>query len=231
MQNPLERSPRAYRTLRKVRLPHPTQEIAFVEYRNAVRDAQERLGCITESLRVQSGQWRMLPMVQAPMCLRGFDFTAAVTIAAEPGDPRRFAHPSTLMAYLGLVPSEFSSGKTRQGSVTKAGSQHVRRMLVAAAWTYCHSPRVSRPLEGRQEGQPQSVRDISWRARLRLTQRFRHLRMGRKLPQTRSVSPLLASCAASSGVSLAMKCGSQPADIRVIHRRTPISPRVALLVP
>jgi transposase len=87
------------------------------------------------------------------------------------------------MGYLGLVPSEFSSGKTcRQGSITKAGNQHARRMLVEAAWTYCHSPRVSRRLQVRREGQPQSVRDISWRAQLRLTRRFRHLRMGRKLP-------------------------------------------------
>jgi transposase len=174
------------RTLSAVRLPHPAQEIAFVEYRNAVKDAHERLERITESLRVQSSQWRMLPMVQALMCLRGFDFIAAMTIVAELGDPRRFPHPSALMAYLGLVPSEFSSGKTRrQGSITKAGNQHVRRMLVEAAWTYCHSPRVSRPLQVRQEGQPQSVRDISWRAQLRLTQRFRHLRMGRKLPQNK----------------------------------------------
>ncbi|MFZ8283941.1 transposase, partial [Staphylococcus aureus] len=87
---------------------------AFVEYRNAVKDAHERLARITESLRVQSAQWRMLPVVQALMCLRGFDFIAAVTFVAEIGDPRRFAHPTGLMAYLGLVPSEFSSGNTRR---------------------------------------------------------------------------------------------------------------------
>lgn len=174
------------RTLSQVRLPHPAQEIAFVEYRNAVKDAHERLARITESLRVQSAQWRMLPVVQALMCLRGFDFIAAVTFVAEIGDPRRFAHPTGLMAYLGLVPSEFSSGNTRrQGSITKAGNQHARRILVESAWTYCHSPRVSRPLQVRQEGQPKILREISWRAQLRLTHRFRHLRMGRKLPQNK----------------------------------------------
>jgi transposase len=120
------------------------------------------------------------------MCLRGFDFIAAVTLVAELGDPRRFAHPSGLMAYLGLVPSEFSSGNSRrQGGITKCGNKHARRILIEAAWAYCHSPRVSRVLEVRQQGQPKAVRDISWRAQLRLTKRFRHLRMGRKLPQNK----------------------------------------------
>ena len=174
------------RTLGQVRLPHPAQEIAFVEYRNTIKDAHERLERILEALRLQSSQWRLHPLVRALMCLRGFDFIAAFTLVAEIGDPRRFAHPTALMAYLGLVPSEFSSGKTRrQGSITKAGNTHARRILIEAAWTYCHSPRVSRNLEVRQQGQPKAVRDISWRAQLRLTKRFRHLRMGRKLPQNK----------------------------------------------
>ena len=174
------------RTLSTIRLPHPAQEIAFVEYRNAIKDAHERLERITEALRSQSSQWRMRPLVQALMCLRGFDFIAAVTFVAEIRDPRRFAHPTALMAYLGLVPSEFSTGNSRyQGSITKAGNKHARRILIEAAWAYCHSPRVSRVLEVRQQGQPKSVRDISWRAQLRLTKRFRHLRMGRKLPQNK----------------------------------------------
>jgi transposase len=174
------------RTLSQIRLPHPAQEIAFVEYRNAIKDAHERLERITEALRLQSQQWRMRPVVQALMCLRGFDFIAAVTFVAEIGDPRRFAHPTALMSYLGLVPSEFSSGQSRrQGAITKAGNTHARRMLIEAAWAYCHGPRVTRPLEVRQEGQPNAVREISWRAQLRLTKRFRHLRLGRKLPQNK----------------------------------------------
>ena len=174
------------RTLSKIRLTHPAQEIAFVEYRNAIKDAHERLERITEALRLQCSQWRLRPLVQALMCLRGFDFIAAMTFVAELGDPRRFAHPTALMAYLGLVPSEFSSGNSRhQGSITKAGNKHARRILIESAWTYCHSPRVSRCLEVRQQGQPKAVRDISWRAQLRLTKRFRHLRMGRKLPQNK----------------------------------------------
>jgi transposase len=174
------------RTLSAIRLPHPAQQIAFVEYRNTIKDAHERLERVTEALRLQSSHWRMSPLVRALMCLRGFDFVAAVTFVAEIGDPRRFARPTALMAYLGLVPAEFSSGKSRhQGSITKAGNKHARRILIEAAWAYCHSPRVSRPLEVRQQGQPKAVRDISWRAQLRLTKRFRHLRMGRKLPQNK----------------------------------------------
>jgi transposase len=174
------------RNLSQIRLPHPAQEIAFVEYRNAIKDAHERLERITEALRLQSSHWRMRPLVQALMCLRGFDFIAAITFVAEMGDPRRFAHPTALMAYLGLVPSEFSSGKSRhQGSITKTGNKHVRRILIEAAWSYCHSPRVGRALQVRQEGQSQAVRDISWRAQLRLTKRFRRLRLGRKLPQNK----------------------------------------------
>jgi transposase len=179
-------SPAHERTLSAIRLTYPAQEIAFVEYRNAIKDAHERLERITEALRVHSQQWRMRPLMQALMCLRGIDFIAAVTFVAEIGDPRRFAHPTALMAYLGLVPSEFSSGRSRhQGSITKAGNKHARRILIEAAWAYCHAPRVSRPLEVRQQGQSKSVRDIAWRAQLRLTQRFKHLRMGRKLPQNK----------------------------------------------
>jgi transposase len=155
-------------------------------FRNAIKDTDERLERVTEALRLHSSQWRMNPLVQALMCLRGFDFIAAVTVIAEIGDPRRFAHPRVLMAYLGLVPSEFSSGKTRhQGSITKSGNKHVRRILVEAAWSYRWSARISRDLEVPQQDQPKAVRDISWRAQLRLTKRFRHLRVGRKLPQNK----------------------------------------------
>lgn len=174
------------RHLSTIRLAHPAQEIAFVEYRQAIKDHHERLGRVTEALRVQCAQWRMNPLVAALMCLRGFEFIAAVTFAAEIGDPRRFAHPRALMAYLGLVPAEFSSGQTRrQGSITKSGNKHARRILIEAAWTYRHSARISRVLEVRQQGQPKAVCEISWRAQLRLTKRFRHLRVVRGLPQNK----------------------------------------------
>jgi transposase len=118
----------------------------------------------------------MKPVVEALMSLRGIDLIAAVTLVAEIGDFTRFARPRELMGFLGLVPSEYSSGPTRrQGAITKTGNSHARRVLVEAAWNYRFPARVSRPLQVRQEAQPKAVRDIAWRAQLRLTQRYRHL--------------------------------------------------------
>jgi transposase len=110
------------------------------------------------------------------MSLRGIDMIAAVTLVAEIGDFQRFARPAELMGFLGLVPSEYSSGSTRlQGGITKTGNGHARRVLVEAAWNYRFPARVSRPLQVRQEGQPKNVRTIAWKAQLRLAQRYRHL--------------------------------------------------------
>jgi transposase len=110
------------------------------------------------------------------------DFVGAVTFVAELGDLTRFAHPRALMAYLGLVPSEFSTGKSRrQGEITKSGNKHARRILVEAAWNNRFKAQVTRPLEVRQEDQPKIIRDISWKAQLRLSKRWRSLSAGRKL--------------------------------------------------
>lgn len=120
------------RYLARVAFDHPAQQIAFAEYRNAVRDAHERVQRITEALREQILQWRFGPVVRGLMCFKGIDFVAATIIVAELGDLRRFEHPKHLMAFLGLVPGEYSSGTCRtQGSITKTGNSHVRR---AASW-------------------------------------------------------------------------------------------------
>jgi transposase len=164
------------RYLAGVSFAHPSQDIAFAEYRQAVSAAHERVERLTEALRTQTEQWRMKPMVQAFTSLRGVDFVAAVTLVAEIGDFARFAHPRELMGFLGLVPSEYSSGDTRrQGAITKTGNGHVRRMLVEAAWNYRFPARISRILQIRQEGQLKPVRDIAWRAQLRLAHRYRRL--------------------------------------------------------
>jgi transposase len=170
------------RSLAAIRFEHPAQEIAFNEYRQTIKDAHERVQRLTEALRAQSADWRMNPVVEALMCMRGFDFVSAVTFVAEIGDMSRFAHPRALMAYLGLVPSEHSSGQTRrQGSITKAGNKHARRILVEAAWNYRFKPQVSRVIEVRQKHHPKVVRDIAWCAQLRLSKRYRSLSMGRRL--------------------------------------------------
>jgi transposase len=164
------------RYLSEVSFAQPAQDIAFAEYRSAVREAHERVERLTEALRAQLEHWRMRPVVEALMTLRGIDLIAAVTLVAEIGDFHRFARPRELMGFLGLVPSEYSSGsKRRQGEITKTGNSHARRVLVEAAWNYRFPARVSRVLQMRQEGQPKAVRDIAWRAQLRLARRNRHL--------------------------------------------------------
>src|SRR5882672_24194 len=164
------------RYLAEVSFAQPAQDIAYAEYRGAVREAYERVERSTGALGAQLEHWRMRPVVQALMSLRGIDLIAAVTLVAEIGDFTRFARPRELMGFLGLVPSEYSSGATRrQGAITKTGNSHARRVLVEAAWNYRFPARVSRVLQVRQEGQPKAVRDIAWRAQLRLTRRYRHL--------------------------------------------------------
>jgi transposase len=174
------------RHLTGVRFEHPAQQIAFDEYRLAVKDASERIERLTQALREQSETWRMKPVINALMCLRGFEFIAAVTLIAELGDLNRFDHPKALMAYLGLVPSQYSSGNTRhQGPITKTGNRHARRILVESAWTYRFNPRVSRTIEIRQQGQPKVIREIAWKAQLRLAYRFKKLNAARKMPQNK----------------------------------------------
>ena len=164
------------RYLASVSFAHPAQDIAFAEYRQAVREGHERMERLTEALRGQSEHWRMKPLVAALSSLRGINFVAAVTLAAEIGDFSRFAHPRELMGFLGLVPSEYSTGDThRQGHITKTGNTHARRMLIEAAWNYRFPARISRHLQLRQEGQPRAVREIAWRAQLRLAHRYRCL--------------------------------------------------------
>jgi transposase len=173
------------RTLASISFGHSAQTTAFGEYRLAVRDAQDRLDRITQALRDECEHWRMKNVVAGLVTLRGIDFVAAVTLVAEIGDFRRFAHPRDLMGFLGLVPSEFSTGQSRhRGAITKTGNGHARRVLIEAAWNYRHPARISRKMQARQEGQPKNVRDIAWRAQLRLGQRYRRL-SSRKLHQNK----------------------------------------------
>lgn len=165
------------RHLATIAFKHPAQDIAFVEYRQAVSEGDARVGRLDRCLAQEVERWRMQPLVQALMTLRGLDLLSATTIVAELGDLRRFAHPRELMGYLGLVPSEHTTGsKRRLGSITKTGNGHVRRLLVEAAWNYRFPARLSRRLQLRQEEQPAVIREIAWRAQLRLSHRYRPLK-------------------------------------------------------
>jgi transposase len=166
------------RYLAEVRFAHRAQDIAFVEYRQAVSESQARVQRLTEALTQELECWRMRPLVQALMTMRGVDLLAATTLVAELGDFKRFAHPREFMGYLGLVPSEHTSGeKRRLGPITKAGNSHARRMLIEAAWNYRFPPRLTTALQKRQEQQPADIRAIAWRAQLRLSHRYRRLKV------------------------------------------------------
>ena len=121
-------------------------------------------------------RWSMAPVVEALQAMCGVALIVAVTLVAEAGDLSRFDNPRQLMAYLGLVPSEHSSGQSRRrGGITKAGNGEARRVMVEAAWSYRMQARVSRARLGRMEGLPKAVRDIAWKAELRLCARYRRL--------------------------------------------------------
>jgi transposase len=150
--------------------------MAFQEDGRAVNEPTERLGRLEQELHDQVTSWRLHPVVDALQALRGVQFTVAVTTVAELGDLMRFDNPRQLMKFLGLIPSEYSSGeRRRQGSLTKTGNTHARRALVEGAWAYRYPAKVSRHLQRRLEQQPKAIQDISWKAQVRLCKRYRRL--------------------------------------------------------
>ena len=169
-------SPAHLRWLSEVVCPTPAQQIVFQEYVRAVNEHSERLQRLEQELHEHVPSWRLHPVVEALQALRGVQFTVAVTTVAELGDLTRFDNPRQLMDYLGLTPSESSSGpRRRQGAITKAGNTHARRALVEGAWAYRYPAKVSRHLQLRLETQPKVIQDISWKAHVRLCKRDRKL--------------------------------------------------------
>ena len=125
----------------------------------------------------------MAPVIEALQALKGVRLLTAITLVTELGDLSRFDKPRQLMAFLGLVPSENSSGeRVRRGGITKAGNTHARKALIEAAWAYRHPARIGRRLQMRSETLPTSIRDIAWKAQLRLTSRYRKLSARMKPP-------------------------------------------------
>jgi transposase len=168
--------PAHLRWLSEVVCPTPAQQIVFQEYVRAVSEHHDRLQHLEAALHDQVQGWRLYPVVQALQAMRGVQFTAAVTLVAELGDLTRFESPRQLMSYLGLTPSEYSSGeRRRQGAITKAGNRFARRGLIEGAWAYRYPAKVSRHLQLRLEQVPKTIQDISWKAQVRLCKRSRYL--------------------------------------------------------
>jgi transposase len=159
----------AYRRwLTTVRFAHPAQQIVLQDYIHAVQDAEARLERLTRQIEELLPSWSMAPVVAALQAMRGVALVVAVTVVAEVGDFRRFANARQLMAYLGLVPSEHSSGTSvRRGGITKAGNALARRVLIEGAWTYRMPARVSRKLHDRNEKLSPAIRDIAWKGHIR----------------------------------------------------------------
>jgi transposase len=158
------------------KLAYAEQRLAFEEKMLAVRQAQERLERLEQAMRVAVPDWSLAEVVTALMAMRGIDLIAAATLAAELGDLARFRTPRELMAYLGLVASEHSTGPTiKRGPITKTGNRRARRMLVECSWSYQHPPRVGRAKQEKVAAAPRAVREIAWKAQCRLHRRYRAL--------------------------------------------------------
>jgi transposase len=169
-------SMRYLRWLQEQQFAHPAHQIALQEMVEAVRISKERVERLERVIEEFIPTWSLAPIVRALQTLRGVDLIVAVTFATEVGDLHRFENPRQLMGYLGLVPSERSTGATiRRGGITKAGNGRVRHMLVESAWTYRHPPKVGKTKLYRLEQAPPKVREIAWKAQTRLTARYRML--------------------------------------------------------
>jgi transposase len=161
------------RYLRELVLPHPAMKVILEEYLLSIQAAGARIGRCETAMRDLLEKWRLGPAVHALMAMKGFQTVAAMILVSELGAIDRFAHPRQVMAYLGIIPSENTPhDKRRQGSITKCGNAHARWLLVECAQHYVTPPKVSKELSRRQEGQPQEVRAISWKAQHRLHNRF-----------------------------------------------------------
>ncbi len=164
------------RYLAKVACPTPSQQIVFQESVLAVDEQVDRLHRIEQELLDLASSWRLYPVVEALQAMRGVRWVVAITVVAELGDLTRFDNPRQLAAFVGLTPSEHSSGaKRRLGAITKAGNSRARRVLIEGAWSYRFPAKVSAEIQTRIEGLPKTIQGIGWKAQVRLCKRFRRL--------------------------------------------------------
>jgi len=165
-----------HRRLAGLKFEQAMHHLVLEDYIAAVEAAEARRDRLTAQIAAMLPDWTLAPVVAALQAMRGMALVNAATLIAELGDLSRFANPRQLMAYLGLVPSEHSSGASvKRGGLTKAGNSAARRLLVEAAWTYRFPARVSRELLLRQEELPKAIREIAWKAQTRLCARYRRL--------------------------------------------------------
>lgn len=171
------------RWLAEQKFQHHAHRLVMEESAAAIREAGQRLIRIENAIAELTPQWSLAPAAQAIQAMRGIDFIAAVSFLSEVGDLTRFASPRQLMGYLGLTPSENSTGDSvRRGGITKAGNSRARRTLVESAWTYRFPARVGRVKLAKLQGLPKTAVDIAWKAQVRLCARYRSLTAKGKKP-------------------------------------------------
>jgi transposase len=153
------------------------QQVAFQNYLNALEQIESRMAELEQQIQLLLPDWSLAPQVIALQALKGVALTIAVSFVCEVGDIRRFDHPRQLMAYLGLVPGEHSSGgKVRTRGITKVGNRHLRSLLFEAAWNYTRTPKVGQYMRQHRPAEtPQSAIDIAWKAQVRLHRRYKAL--------------------------------------------------------
>jgi transposase len=165
------------------KLEHREQRIALEEMLQAGREAQARITRLDQAIRAAVPDWSLSQMVTALMALRGLDLVSATILLSEIGDLSRFATARELMGYLGLVPSEHSTGeRVKRSGITKAGNARARRILVECSWSYRHPPRLGKEKLARVAAAPKAVQEIAWKAQARLCARYRALTRRGKRP-------------------------------------------------
>jgi len=165
-----------FRWMEGLKFDIAVQQIVFQEYVDAVKQAEARVAGLGKEMEKALEHWVLAPVVEALMALRGIKLITAMTVMAELGDITRFDSPRQLMSFLGLVPSEASSGLTRRrGGITKTGNGHVRRVLVESGWCYRFPARKTAHLQRRAEKCSSEVQAIAWKAQKRLCGRYTHL--------------------------------------------------------
>ena len=163
-----------FRWLETIKCGFPSQQIVLQEYIDTVLQMQKRIKALDKQIELAGNESTLWPLIKNYMALRGISRLTATALAAELGDITRFANAPQLMAYLGLVPSEHSSGSSKvRGGITKTGNGYIRRLLTEAAWTYRHPARKSAYVQRRAEQTPEAIQEIAWKAQQRLCDRYR----------------------------------------------------------
>jgi transposase len=172
-----------WKWLNQLQFDDAPSRVVLADYLTSVRALEQRRSALDGAIE---DTWPESPWAQTIArlrCMRGINSTTAFGLCAEIGDFHRFKHPTTLTSYLGIVPSEHSSGEqTRRGPITKAGSPHARRLLVEAAHHYRHTPAIGAAIARRQDGQDPRACEIAWRAQRRLHHQYKRLRLQRGKP-------------------------------------------------